>query len=378
MSADTIRWGILGTADIARKNWLAIRNSGNGIVAGVASRDRERAGRFIQNCQSHASMPEPPQAFGSYEELLSSGKIDAVYIPLPTGLRKEWVVRASAAGKHVLCEKPCAATLLELEEMLHACQAHRVQFMDGVMFMHSARLPRIREALDDQQMIGSIRRITSAFSFCAPEEFYKDNIRAHAALEPHGCLGDLGWYCIRFALWAMRWQMPREVTGRILARAELQNGQGAVLTEFSGELLFEGGASAGFFCSFLAQNEEWAQVSGSNGYLRLEDFVVPFDGDRVGFNLFRHQFVKSGCEFKMAPGLSHLAFPEHSQAAPDAQESNMFRAFGSQIRSGRLNEEWPRFAHSTQAVMEACLCSARSGVPALWSKEQSKFVQVNC
>src|SRR5690242_5679451 len=120
MSADTVHWGILGTADIARKNWLAIKNSGNGIVAGVASRDRQRAERFIQECQSHVCMPSRPQAFGSYEDLLASKDIDAIYIPLPTGLRKEWVMRAAVAGKHVICEKPCAASLQELEEMLQA------------------------------------------------------------------------------------------------------------------------------------------------------------------------------------------------------------------------------------------------------------------
>ena len=68
---------------------------------------------------------------------------------LPTGLRKEWVLRAAAAGKHVLCEKPCALSLADLREMTGACQKNRVQFMDGVMFMHNPRLRRLREILDD-------------------------------------------------------------------------------------------------------------------------------------------------------------------------------------------------------------------------------------
>ena len=358
MSTEKIRWGILGTADIARKNWLAIKNTGNGIVAAVASRNQNRAEEFIRNCNSSAAMPKMPKAFGSYEELLGAKDIDAVYIPLPTGLRKEWVIRAAKAGKHIVCEKPCASSLLDLEEMVETCRAQRVQFMDGVMFMHSARLPRIRKALDSQA-IGSIRRITSAFTFCAPKQFYEGNIRSDPALEPQGCLGDLGWYCIRFSLWAMRWQMPRQVVGRILDKRSVGNKAAPLITEFSGELLFEHGVSAAFFCSFLAQNQEWAHVSGTKGYLKVEDFVVPFDGEESTFEISNHEFVKSGCEFKMESHVKHSAVAERSQAAPNAQESNLFRQFGKQIRSGKLNKEWMQWALKTQEVMGLCLESGQ-------------------
>jgi predicted dehydrogenase len=209
--------------------------------------------------------------------------------------------------------------------------------------------------------MGSIRRITSAFTFCAPNEFYHGNIRAHPTLEPHGCLGDLGWYCIRFSLWSMRWQMPRQVIGRILAQSPAKTAP--VLTEFSGELLFDNGVSAGFFCSFLAHNQEWVQVSGTNGYLRVEDFVVPFDGPQASFEVSNHRFLKSGCEFKMSPDVKRCAVAEHSQADATAQESNLFREFNNQVRSGRLNDDWPEFALKTQTVMEACLASARQGSP---------------
>src|SRR5262245_37902736 len=98
-----VRWGILGAANIARKNWQAIRNTGNSTVVAVASRDAGRAGQFILDCQFGAQMEKPAKAFGSYEALLRETNVDAVYIPLPTGVRKEWVIRAAEAGKHVLC-----------------------------------------------------------------------------------------------------------------------------------------------------------------------------------------------------------------------------------------------------------------------------------
>ena len=244
-----LRIGILSTAGIGRKNWKAIYHSGNCAVTAVASRDLERSRRFIAECQRENPFGIPPAALGSYEALLAAKNVDAVYVPLPTGLRQEWVLRAAAAGKHVICEKPCAVSAAGLQEMISACKQNRVQFMDGVMFMHSPRLARVRSVLDDGKSVGLVRRISSGFSFLGSGDFPQNNIRMDGRLEPAGCLGDLGWYCIRFALWTMNWQMPRRVEGRIHSRAG--NKPSGVPLEFSGELFFDDGISSGFYCSFL-------------------------------------------------------------------------------------------------------------------------------
>ena len=101
-----VRWGFLGAAFIARKNWQSVLDAGNASLIAIASRDVKRAQDFIDECQAQVPHPVKPQALGSYEELLAREDIDAVYIPLPTALRKEWVIRAAQAGKHVLVEKP--------------------------------------------------------------------------------------------------------------------------------------------------------------------------------------------------------------------------------------------------------------------------------
>ena len=230
MTDRIVRWGILGAATIAKKNWQAIRNSGNGTLVAVASRNPEKAAEWINECQSHVSFPQSPRPC-SYDELLAANDIDAVYIPLPTGVRKEYVLRAAQAGKHVLCEKPCAPTAADMAEMTEACRKNNVQFMDGVMFMHSARLPKLRETLDDGVSVGAIKRIATQFSFYGGDDFHRDNIRVSQALEPLGALGDLGWYNIRFTLWAMKYQMPQRVCGRSLTSTS----EGVPL-EFSGEL----------------------------------------------------------------------------------------------------------------------------------------------
>jgi predicted dehydrogenase len=361
MSADKVRWGIMGAAEIARKNWKAIANTGNSSVTAVASRDLERSRKFIADCQAEAAMETSPEAFGSYEQLLASPNVDAVYIPLPTGVRKEWVLRAAAAGKHVVCEKPCAVSLADLNEMLEACRRRRVQFMDGVMFMHSERLARLRQVLDDRESIGEVRRVSSAFSFGAPPEFFQGNIRAQSRLEPHGCVGDLGWYCIRLSLWVMNWQMPGSVTGRVLASTPATAAHEPVPTEFSGELFFADGVSASFFCSFLTELQQWAVISGRRGYARIPDFVLPFDGPELHFEAHQSVFHINGCDFRMEPRWRQIAVAESSHGHADSQETNLFRNFGNQVLSGQLNPQWPEYAWKTQAVMEACLESGQAG-----------------
>ena len=345
-----LRIGFLSTAGIGKKNWKAIFNSGNCVVSAVASRDRQKSREFIRQCQGENAFDIIPDAHGSYEELIASPDVDAIYIPLPTGLRKEWVVRAAAAGKHILCEKPCAVNAAELGEMISACAKHRVQFMDGVMFMHSPRMAKIREVLDDDKSVGEIRRISSAFSFYVGDNFFRDNIRVNSALEPAGCLGDLGWYCIRFALWTVNWRLPREVTAKILS----QSGTSAP-TEFTGELIYDGGVSSGFYCSFLAAKQQWAHVSGQKGWLRVPGFVHPLDSYEPAFEVNDREIVTVS-DVKCPPGVES-AWQGHATA----QDTLMFRNFANQVFSGKLNQDWPDWGMKTQVVLDACHKAALQG-----------------
>jgi len=350
-----LRIGILSAANIARKNWPAIFHSGNSVVTAVASRDLERSRQFISDCQRKTPFENSPAPLDSYEELIASKNVDAIYLPLPTGLRKEWVLRAAAAGKHVVCEKPCALSASDLEEMISACRKNRVQFMDGVMFMHGPRLARVREVLDDGRSVGPMRRISSAFSFYSGEDFLRNDIRVDGRLEPTGSLGDLGWYCIRFALWTMNWQLPRTVTGRILSQSAAVSGSLPTPTELSGELFFDGGVSSGFFCSFLAEFQQWVSVSGQKGWLRMPDFVHPLDSYEPAFELNQSEVrvTQAGGE-KVPPGADRTA-----GSHPTAQDTRMFHNFADQVFSGKLNDDWPMWALKTQRVMDACFESAQ-------------------
>ncbi len=233
--------------------------------------------------------------------------------------------------------------------------------MDGVMFMHSRRLPLLRQVLDDTKMIGTALRVASHFSFRGKDEFWKQNIRVINELEPLGYLGDLGWYNIRFSLWLMKEQLPELVTGRILAEYSRKEGDVPVPVEFSGELLFVGGVSASFYCSFRAENQQTAVVSGTQGYLVVPDFVLPFHGEEIGFKVNRPEFHIQGCDFKMESHWQQFVVQEHSNSAMDAQEANMIRAFAGRVLTGQLEPRWGEMALKTQQVLDACLNSARDG-----------------
>ncbi len=359
MNRELCRWGFLSTAEIGYKNWQAIFRSGTGIVHGVASRTNEAAKQFIDRSQALFPFANRPLAFGSYDELIDCDQIDAVYIPLPTGMRKEWVIRAANAGKHVVCEKPCAVNVEDLAEMIDACQRNQVQFMDGVMYMHSARLAKLRDVLDDGQSVGKIKRITCQFSFNAPEEFRQSNIRTDSSLEPHGCLGDLGWYTLRFALWAMQGKMPVSVTGKVLSSLHRAGSPAAVPMDFSGELIFDDQTSASFFVSFQTQHQQWANISGTLGHVTVNDFVLPYLGNQLGFTVQNAEFIVDGCDFWMERHDTQYNVSEYSNSSANAQETHLFQRMNKIVSTKQLDSWYPQMSLKTQAVLDACYASAQ-------------------
>lgn len=361
MSDRVCRWGILGTAQIARKNWCAIQMAENATLVAVASRDLHRSMDFIGRCQAEIPFTNEPLPLGSYHSLLERDDVDAVYIPLPTGVRQEWILQAAARGKHVLCEKPCAIGLRELDEMLAACRTHHVQFMDAVMFMHSSRLETLRNIIDDPRNLGRLKRIQSHFSFLADEPFHRGNIRVDGQLEPLGCLGDLGWYTIRFTLWVLNWALPRHVRARTLSQTDPPPTDMPVPTELSAELVFDDGVSAGFYCGFETANQQTATVSGSHGYVHLDDFVLPFHGRQSSFEIDQSEFVVKNCQFEMRRKQQAFSIAESSNNAATAQETTMFRNFSNLVLSDQIDESWFSIARKTQTVIDACMQSASTG-----------------
>jgi predicted dehydrogenase len=178
-----LRWGILSTAKIGT-DWVvpAILDAENCVVAAVASRDLERA-------KAMARRFGVPHAFGSYEAMLASPEIDAVYIPLPTSQHVEWTVKAADAGKHVLCEKPIATRADQIESLIAARDRNHVLVAEAFMVTYSPVWLKVRQLLASGA-VGRLRQVQGAFSYHLVDPA---NMRNQVALGG-GALLDIGVY----------------------------------------------------------------------------------------------------------------------------------------------------------------------------------------
>ena len=156
----------------------------------------------------------------------------------------------------------------------------------------------------------------------------------------------------------MNWELPVEVSGRILAQTgELLSGL-AVPTAFSGELIFADGVSADFYCSFLAEHNQWANFTGTKGYLRVPDFVLPFTGSGLAFEVNQIKSSVEGCDWRLEHGVRAFSFSEPGNNPGTTQEANMFRNFSKHVLSRHLNEDFAQAALLTQKVVNACMDAA--------------------
>lgn len=178
-----VRWGILSTAKIGIEHVIpAILMSNNSTVNAVASRNLARA-------ESLAEQFSIPKAFGSYEELLASDDVDAVYIPLLTSQHVEWSIKAADAGKHVLCEKPISLHADEIEGIIAARDRNTVLVSEAFMVTYHPQWHKVRSLIADGE-IGTLRHVQAAFSYFNTDETNMRNILAHGG----GALPDIGVY----------------------------------------------------------------------------------------------------------------------------------------------------------------------------------------
>ena len=178
-----LRFGILSTAKIGRDAVVpALLDAENCVVSAVASRDIAKARAF-------ADRFGVPHAFGSYDEMLASDTIDAVYIPLPTSQHVEWSIKAAEAGKHVLCEKPIALKASEIERLIAARDDNGVLISEAFMVTYAPVWHKVRDLLKEGA-IGDLKHVQGAFSYFNRDP---DNMRNIPELGG-GALPDIGVY----------------------------------------------------------------------------------------------------------------------------------------------------------------------------------------
>lgn len=245
-----IRWGLLSTANINRRLIPAIRQSARGKLTAVASRTPESA-------QAYAQEWEIPLAFGSYEAMLNSAEIDAVYIPLPNHLHAEWTIKSLRAGKHVLCEKPFALTLAEVDEMTAVAAETGLVLAEAFMYRHHPQM-KLAGQIVREGKLGEITLVRATFNF---QMGARQNIR----LVPEyggGCLWDVGIYPVSFAQYIMG-GLPQAVS------AAQWLGESRVDEFFAAQLYYGGNRVAQISSSFMTPFHTRAEVLGSKGRLTM-------------------------------------------------------------------------------------------------------------
>jgi predicted dehydrogenase len=255
-----VRWGILGTAAIAREAvipaMLKPQYREHLEITGIASRDLTKA-------QAVATAFGIDRAFGSYEALLADANVDAVYIPLPNHLHVPYGVLALEAGKHVLCEKPIALSANQAEELVRAARNHpHLKVMEAFMYRHHPQWQWATRVVREGQ-IGDVRTVHSCFYF------YDDNPAGilHHPEWGGGCLMDIGCYSVSLSRLLFQAE-PVHVSAMIEVNPETGVDQSiAGIMEF-------GGGVASFACSTRLAPFQRVSVFGTRGRLELE---LPFN-----------------------------------------------------------------------------------------------------
>ncbi|MDE3087861.1 MAG: Gfo/Idh/MocA family oxidoreductase [Chloroflexota bacterium] len=326
MADPKLRWGILSTGRIGIKALLpAIRESQNGVVAAIASRD-------LKTAQDAAKANGIPRAFGSYDALLESPDIDAVYIPLPNSLHKDWTIRAAERGKHVLCEKPFALNASEVDEMIAAAKQHRVLLMEAFMYRFHPQFAQVQELIA-RGAIGAVQIIRCAFCFYLDN---LDNIRLKKDLGG-GALMDVGCYCVNMAR-GIAGAEPLEV------RADAVIGETSQVDEtLTAILRFPKGIVAHFDASFRTDYREWLDIQGSEGRIELPRPIKPQSAGGGEFFLYHGE----DCETIVTP------FANHYQL--------MVEHFADAVMHGTPLRYPPELDRANMRVIDALYESARTG-----------------
>jgi predicted dehydrogenase len=327
-----VRWGVIGTAGIARKNFLpAVREAG-GEAAAVAGRDPGRTSRWARD-------NAVGRAVAGYQQLIDDPDVDALYIPLPNALHAEWTTRALRAAKPVLCEKPLTGSLAETEQVLAVARETGTPLWEAFVFPFHDQMRRLRGLLADG-VIGDLREIQSNFHFLMTHR--DTNIRMSAELAG-GALRDVGCYPVRLA----RDLFAAEHTS---AWAAADYDPGGVDLSTWGCLGFPGGRRLLLSCGFNRAQDTFSRLLGTAGQINITNPFHPTAQDRF-------EVCVEGSEPSVHPGAgpnkeSFTPAVRHIQAVVKGEEAPRLLAIDTSLGSAQALDDLARSA------------AAQAGVPA--------------
>ena len=247
---EKLRWGILSTARINKELFKPLRTSKRNRLLAVASRSQEKA-------EAYAHEKKIERAYGSYEALLAAPEIDVIYIPLPNHLHSEWTIKAIEAGKHVLCEKPLALTLNEVDAISAAARKHDRIVAEAFMYRSHAQTLKVREIVESDRL-GKVKFVRGSFTFDIKNP---DDYRLIPEMGGGG-LWDIGCYPLSFTRAALGAE-PLEVFGWQVT------GTSGVDETFAAQMRFPGDVLAQFDCSFRIPYHVFMEIVGDEATLSI-------------------------------------------------------------------------------------------------------------
>ena len=276
-----LNWGILSTAKIGIEKVIPAMQQGKlSEIVAIASRTHESAREAAKNLKI-------PKAFGSYQDLLDDTSIDAVYIPLPNHMHVPWTIKALAANKHVLCEKPIALTATEAKELLKETEKFpHLKVMEAFMYRHHPQWIKALELINGGG-IGMVKTVHSFFSYYNDDP---ENIRNMVDIGGGGLM-DIGCYCISLARLIFD-EEPQRVFGKI------EYDPGFETARISSGILDFGQGTSTFTCSTQLVPYQRVNVFGTKGRIEIE---IPFNAppDKPCKMLFQNNEIIEEIEIKI-------------------------------------------------------------------------------
>ena len=265
MTQPPLNWGLLSTARINRALVPPLNASPRTRLLAAASRSQAAADAYAREWNI-------PRAHGSYEALLADPEIDVVYNSLPNHLHAEWTVKALRAGKHVLCEKPFALTLAEVDAMIAASKETGKALAEAFMYRHHPQTLKVKE-LVDSGVLGKLQLIKGAFTYTFTREGNFRGIKEMGG----GSLWDVGCYPVSYAR-LIAGAEPAEVFGWQVEGAALRpegasKGPDGSDMSFVGQMRFANGVHAQFDSGFQSPLRSFIEIVGSDASLNIP---VPF------------------------------------------------------------------------------------------------------
>ncbi len=258
----TLNWGLLSTARINNALIPPLRASKRNKLVAVASRSQEKS-------DAYAKEKKIPRVHGSYEALLADPEIDVIYNPLPNHLHAEWTIKAVEAGKHVLCEKPLALSVEEVDAIRAAARIHGRVVAEAFMYRHHPQTLKVREIIKSGSL-GTLKLIHGSFSFVLTHE-------GDVRLKPEwggGSIWDVGCYPISNARSALG-ENPLEVYGQQIT------GPTGIDETFIGQMKFTNDVYMQFDSSFVIPFHAFMEFVGSEGTLNIPVPFKPNENEKI-------------------------------------------------------------------------------------------------